>query len=173
MTQEEAHNSITQIAFTQIAFTQIAHKRITQKAHKRNIPNNSRHTATLKRFYFTDRCLPQSVTQNPKERKKGSRDSLSLAGKSSPTTVSVVPPGPDSVRGRRTLSGTSCPDARVLCLTGAATSLDRASSGSAARQVDHSPPLSARLPCPSTTSNHSTTSPQSSRTKTKTTTLLR
>ena len=142
MTHEEAHNSITQIA----------HKRNPPKAHKRIIPNNSRHTATLKRFYFTDRRLPQAFTQTPKkERKKGSRDFPFVAGESSPTTISVVPPGPDSVRGRRPLSGTSRPDARVLYTTGAATSPVRASSGSAARQVDHfSVPLSTRLLlCPS------------------------
>ena len=139
--KRKAHNSITQIA----------HKRNPPKAHKRIIPNNSRHTATLKRFYFTHRRLPQSVTQTPmKERKKGSHDfPFVVAGESSPTTISVVPPGPDSVCGRRTLSGTSHPDARVLCATGAVASLDRASSGSAARQVDHSPG--------SATTNHSTT----------------
>ena len=121
----EARNSNTQIAFT-------------PKGHKIIIPNNSRHTATLKRFYFTDRRLPQSVTQTPKKEKGVATSLFVVAGESSPTTVSVFPPGPDSVRGRRTLSGTSRPDARVLCATGAAASPDRASLGSAARQVDHS-----------------------------------
>ena len=39
-----------------------------------------------------------------------------------PTTVGVVAPGPDSSRGRRTLSGTPRPDAQVHPTTGAAAS---------------------------------------------------
>ena len=136
---------------TQIAFTPKAHKRIIQIK-----PDTRQH---LSGFTLLDRRLPQTFTQTPKkQRKKGSRDFPFVAGESSPPTVSVVPPGPDSFRGRRTLSGTSRPDARVLCMTGAAASPDRASSGSAARQVDHSLPLSTRLLlCPSATTNHSTT----------------
>ncbi len=45
----------------------------------------------------------------------------------SPTSVGVVAPGPDSSRGRRTLSGTPRPDTQVHHTTGAAVSPVRAS----------------------------------------------
>ena len=77
-----------------------------------------------------------------------------MAGEFSPKTVSVVTPGPDSCRGRRTLSGTLPPDARVLHTTGAAASPVRASSGSAAHQVS---PFSSQLLTKKPTTNQSTT----------------
>ena len=106
------------------SITQIAHERNPQKAHKRNTRIITTHGNTYTVLLYPQAPPTVSYTKpQSKKRKKGSRDFPFVAGESSPPTVSLVTLGPDSVRGRRTLSGTSRPDARVLCATGAVASL--------------------------------------------------
>jgi len=94
----------------------------------------------LKQFYLNGQAPPTVSYTNPKERKVAT--SLLWPVSPSPTTVSVVAPGPDFSRGRRTLSGTPRPDAQVHHTTGAAaspvrTSLDRPLAKPRAQDLFH------------------------------------